>query len=43
VPVRKIARDKVPPVIQPYGASVLQASLDDTCEERLRTPLEHTS
>jgi uncharacterized membrane protein len=38
--VRKVTPDKVLPEIQPYGGEVLQTSLDDASEERLRELLE---
>jgi uncharacterized membrane protein len=38
--VRKVTPDKVLPEIQPYGGEVLQTSLDDASEERLREVLE---
>jgi uncharacterized membrane protein len=40
--VRKVTPDKVLPVIQPYGGEVLQTSLDDASEERLRELLERS-
>ena len=38
--VRKVTPDKVLPEIQPYGGEVLQTSLDDASEARLRELLE---
>jgi uncharacterized membrane protein len=36
VPVRKVTPDKVLPQIQQYGGEVIQTSLDDESEARLR-------
>ncbi|HEX5193992.1 MAG TPA: DUF1269 domain-containing protein [Solirubrobacteraceae bacterium] len=41
--VRKVTPDKVLPEIQQYGGEVLQTSLDNEAEERLREVLEGTS
>lgn len=38
--VRKVTPDKVLPQIQQYGGEVIQTSLDDESEERLREALE---
>lgn len=40
--VRKVTPDKVLPEIQQYGGEVLQTSLDNEAEERLREVLEGT-
>jgi uncharacterized membrane protein len=39
--VRKVTPDKVLPEIRQYGGEVLQTSLDDESEARLREVLEH--
>jgi uncharacterized membrane protein len=41
--VRKVTPDKVLPEIQQYGGEVLQTSLDDESEERLRELLERSA
>jgi uncharacterized membrane protein len=41
--VRKITPDKVLPQISSYGGDVIQTSLDDDGEERLREALDHRS
>ncbi len=41
--VRKVTPDKVLPEIQPYGGEVMQTSLDDESEARLRELLEGTA
>lgn len=41
--VRKVTPDKVLPQIQQYGGDVIQTSLDDESEERLREVLESRS
>jgi uncharacterized membrane protein len=38
--VRKVTADKVLPQIASYGGDVIQTSLDDESEERLREILE---
>ena len=40
--VRRVTPDKVLPQIQQYGGEVIQTSLDDDSEERLREVLEGT-
>jgi uncharacterized membrane protein len=39
--VRKVTPDKVLPQVSEYGGEVIQTSLDDAAEERLREVLEH--
>jgi uncharacterized membrane protein len=40
--VRKVTPDKVLPEIQQYGGEIMQTSLDDEAEERLREALQAT-